>query len=158
MHNRPFLWAIVMHYYQFNIGDFHSHTSHLEPLEDIAFRRMLDYCYLHETGLPESIEEISRLIRMRTHSDCIASVLKEFFFIENSLYKNKRVESDLMAYHEKSEKAAESARKRWEKERNVNNAMAMRPHSDGNANHKPITNNHKPLNNIHKDTSWSDGL
>ncbi|MCP4984979.1 MAG: YdaU family protein, partial [Colwellia sp.] len=47
-----------MHYYQFNIGDYTSHTSHLDPLEDIAYRRMLDWVYLHESPLPLSVKQI----------------------------------------------------------------------------------------------------
>ena len=58
-----------MHYYQFNIGDYASHTQHLDEIEDVAYRRMLDYCYLNEIGLPKSVDEVARLIRMRTHSE-----------------------------------------------------------------------------------------
>jgi len=35
-----------MHYYQFNIGDYASHTRHLSDLEDLAYRRLLDAYYL----------------------------------------------------------------------------------------------------------------
>ena len=68
-----------MHYYKFNISDYKAHTEHLELLEDLAFRRMLDWMYLHEKPLPKNIDEIARFIRMRTHNDCIAYVLQEFF-------------------------------------------------------------------------------
>ena len=131
-----------MHYYQFNIGDYASHTAHLDPLEDIAYRRMLDYCYLNECGLPEAIESIARVIRMRTHCDCIATVLQEFFFSHNDgTWHHTRVDSEILAYKGKSAKASQSARKRWD---NVD-ANALPTLSEGNANHKPITNNHKPL-------------
>jgi uncharacterized protein YdaU (DUF1376 family) len=131
-----------MHYYQFNIGDYASHTAHLDPLEDIAYRRMLDYCYLNECGLPETIESIARVIRMRTHCDCIATVLQEFFFSHNDgTWHHTRVDSEILAYKGKSAKASQSARKRWD---NVD-ANALPTLSEGNANHKPITNNHKPL-------------
>jgi uncharacterized protein YdaU (DUF1376 family) len=69
-----------MFYYSFNIGDYQSHTSHhLSEMEDLAYRRMLDWCYLHEKPLPDDVEEIARQIRMRTHCDCIAIVLREYF-------------------------------------------------------------------------------
>ncbi|NDH69342.1 MAG: DUF1376 domain-containing protein, partial [Gammaproteobacteria bacterium] len=32
-----------MHYYQFHIGDYKSHTHHLSLLEDLAYRRLLDF-------------------------------------------------------------------------------------------------------------------
>jgi uncharacterized protein YdaU (DUF1376 family) len=57
-----------MHYYQFNIGDYQSHTNHLDPLEDLAYRRMLDWCYLHEKPLPLDANEIARIIRLRDHA------------------------------------------------------------------------------------------
>jgi uncharacterized protein YdaU (DUF1376 family) len=136
-----------MHYYQFNIGDYASHTAHLDPLEDIAYRRMLDYCYLNECGLPETIESIARVIRMRTHCDCIATVLQEFFFShDDGTWHHTRVDNEILAYKGKSAKASESARKRWD---NVD-ANALRTQSEGNANHKPITNNHKPITSNHK--------
>jgi len=137
-----------MHYYRFNIGDYKSHTSHLDPLEDIAYRRMLDYCYLNEIGLPESLEEIGRLISMRTHCDCIANVLREFFYIENCVYKNKRVEIDLHDFKSKSEKAASSAKEKWRKHRLSGAANAERTQCENDAN-AMLTNNHKPITNNH---------
>lgn len=137
-----------MHYYQFNIGDYSSHTSHLDPLEDIAYRRMLDFCYLNEIGLPPSVEEIARLIRMRTHCECIANVLQEFFTQdEEGSWRSDRAEREIAAFREKSDKAAKSARKRWENSMRTHsegNAKAMREGCKGNANQEPITNNQEP--------------
>lgn len=133
-----------MHYYQFNIGDYASHTGHLDEIEDLAYRRMLDYCYLNEIGLPESPEEVGRLIRMRTHSECIANVLREFFTLDDDgVWRNNRVETELQAFREKSGKAKKAARKRWENA----HADALQAHSERNAKHKPITNNQKPITN-----------
>jgi uncharacterized protein YdaU (DUF1376 family) len=139
-----------MHYYQFNIGDYTSHTAHLEPMEDLAYRRMLDYCYLNESGLPETIEETARVIRMRTHSDCIATVMHEFFYkhVDGS-WRHKRVDDEIAAYKGKSAKASEAARKRWENA----DANALPTQSERNAKHKPLTNNHKPLTTIKDKTS-----
>lgn len=133
-----------MHYYQFNIGDYASHTQHLDEIEDLAYRRMLDYCYLNEIGLPESVDEIARLIRMRTHSVCIANVLREFFTLHSDgMWRSERVEREIQAFRDKSGKASKAARKRWDKA----DANALQTHSERNANHKPITNNHKPISN-----------
>lgn len=135
-----------MHYYKFNIGDYASHTTHLDPLEDIAYRRMIDWCYLHEKHLPKDVDEISRIIRMRTHSDCIANVLREFFKKSASGYYCNHIEKEINAYRDKSDKAKASAEARWNKKQILTkDANAMRTHSEGNANHKPITNNHKPI-------------
>lgn len=135
-----------MHYYKFNIGDYASHTAHLEPLEDIAYRRMIDWLYLNEIPLPKSIPEIGRLIRMRSHSDCIANVLREFFEAHSDGYRQPRIERELQEYAEKSEKARKSAKKRWDKKPSKQAALAdanaLRTECERNANHKPLTNNH----------------
>ena len=133
-----------MHYYSFHIADYESHTKHLDPLEDIAYRRMLDWCYLHEKPLPESVDAIARLINMRSHCDSIASVLVEFFHQNRKRqWFNKRADICIAAYRKKSEKARASANARWNKD--LPDANALRTECEGNANHKPITNNHKPV-------------
>jgi uncharacterized protein YdaU (DUF1376 family) len=130
-----------MHYYQFNIGDYASHTAHLDPLEDVAYRRMLDFCYLNECGLPETVESIARVIRMRTHCECIATVLQEFFYMnDDGTWHHSRVDSEIIAYKGKSAKASESARKRWENA----DANALPTQCERNANHKPLTINQEP--------------
>jgi uncharacterized protein YdaU (DUF1376 family) len=144
-----------MHYYQFNISDYESHTKHLTEIEDLAYRRMIDWCYLHESSLPESIEEIAKKICMRTHSDCIANVLHEFFQLTESGYIQGRIEKEVAAYHAKSEKAKASAEARWSKKPNknnkkANNANALQTYSERNAKHKTLNNKHKTTNSVNK--------
>lgn len=148
-----------MHYYTFKPKDYMSKTAFLEPLEDLAYRRMLDHCYLTEKPLPESIEEIAMLIRMRSHTDSIRIVLHYFFELTAEGYINDYVARELFAYHTKSLKAKASADARWKKERNKikdisavesqckSNANALREESESNTNQQPLTNNHKPLTN-----------
>ena len=81
-----------MHYYQFNIGDYTTHTLHLDDLEDLAYRRMLDWYYLHESPLPDSVDQIAKFIRMRTHTESIANVLHEFFTLTEYGYQQKKVD------------------------------------------------------------------
>lgn len=134
-----------MHYYKFNIGDYASHTQHLEPLEDIAYRRMLDWIYLHESPLPDSPEQIGRLIRMRTHCEDIANVLREFFTLTDYGWMQEKASIEIDAYKLKSDKAKASAAARWAKKPAESDANALRSECEGNANHKPLTTNHKPL-------------
>ena len=126
-----------MHYYQFHVGDYAAATSHLTEFEDLAYRRMLDWTYTHERPLPDSVEDVARLIRMRSHSDCIASVLREFFERTASGWVNRRATREIESFRGKSEKARQSAKARWD-------ANAMRTHSDGNANQEPRTINQEP--------------
>jgi uncharacterized protein YdaU (DUF1376 family) len=131
-----------MHYYQFNIGDYYSHTQHLDEIEDLAYRRMLDWIYLHESPLPNNVQQIARIIRMRSHSESIAYVLNEFFTETEYGFTQKKAQEQIDKYKLKSEKAKASANARWAKKPVKSNANALRIECEGNANHKPITNNH----------------
>ena len=143
-----------MHYYQFNIGDYIKDTTHLEPMEDLAYRRMIDLYYSTEKALPADVDQIARLTRMRSHSDCIAIVLQDFFTLEDDGYHQFRIDVEIAGYQEKSDKARNSAKARWKKAReqakveetqSEGNANALNPQSEGNAKHKPLTNNHKTV-------------
>lgn len=148
-----------MHYYSFNIGDYAGSTQHLEPMEDLAYRRMLDLYYSKETPLPESIDELARLIRMRSHSDCITIVLRDFFELKKDGYHCKRADEEISKFKSKSKKASKSASARWKKKQvktNTSdyknkgcerNANALQTQSEGNANQEPITNNQEPRTN-----------
>jgi len=133
-----------MHYYKFNISDYKSHTEHLDLLEDLAYRRMLDWCYLHESPLPKDKKDIGRLIRMRTHSECIASVLREFFDKDkDGNYINKRVFCEINKTNEKSSKARDAANSRWDKV--SSNADALQSKCKRNATQDPLPITQDPL-------------
>ena len=142
-----------MYYYQFNIGDYISHTNHLDLLEDLAYRRMMDWCYLNESPLPDDIEEIAKRIRMRTHCESIAFVLSEFFVPTKNGYEQKRITEEVKKYKSKSLSAKKSAESRWDKKRlseskPCDDANALRTDSEGNAKHKTINNKHKTINKL----------
>ncbi len=126
-----------MHYYQFNIGDYASSTQHLDPIEDIAYRRMLDLYYSKESPLPKDIDKIARLIRMRSHQDSIAIVLEEFFCKEKDGYHNKGANKALEKVYKKSEAAKKSAEARWSKNKDLDvcerNANASETQCENNA-------------------------
>ena len=129
-----------MYYYLFNIGDYQSHTGHLSELEDLAYRRLLDWCYLHEKPLPNNVDDIGRLIRMRTHCECIATVLREFFELTDEGWISNRILVEIEKVNQKSSKASASARARWEKSKDAN---ALQTQSERNATQdtRPITQN-----------------
>jgi uncharacterized protein YdaU (DUF1376 family) len=143
-----------MRFYPFHVGDYAAHTQHLDEIEDLAYRRMLDYVYLNEINLPESVDEIGRLIRMRTHCEGIANVLREFFTLENGEWTNNRAKIEIDKYNEKSDKAKQSASKRWKKD----DANALRTHCEGNANQEPRTKNQEPINNNNNNTAASESF
>jgi len=132
-----------MHYYQFNIGDYQSHTSHLSDIEDLVYRRLLDWYYLHEAPIPLDEVEVSRQIRMRSHTESIAIVLREYFVWTHDGWIHHRANKEIAKADEKSEKASASAKARWSKK----DANALPPQSDSNATHNtlPITQDTKPI-------------
>ena len=121
-----------MHYYQFNIGDYKSHTEHLSEMEDLTYRRLLDWYYLHEAPIPLDQAETARQIRMRSHSDCIAVVLQEYFERTENGWIHHRADREIAKTGEKSAKAAASAKARWNKGSNAN---ALPTQSESNATH-----------------------
>lgn len=139
-----------MHYYQFNIGDYASSTQHLDPIEDIAYRRMLDLYYSKESPLPKDVDQIARLIRMRSHKDSIAIVLDEFFTKEKDGYRNKGADKALEKVYKKSEAARKSAEARWNKNKDLEscerNANASETQCDEDADGM-LPNTQDPLPN-----------
>lgn len=135
-----------MHYYQHSIGDYRRDTMHLNLLEHGVYRQLLDLYYLNECELNANA---LRLICARSAEEIQAaeSVLNEFFEKTETGYKHKRCDAEIAKFHNKSIKAKASADARWSAKDDKKDANAMRTHSEGNANHKPITNNHKPINN-----------
>ena len=119
-----------MHYYQFNIGDYNSHTMHLSEIEDLTYRRLLDWYYLHESPIPLDLNEVSRQIRMRSHSDCITTVLLEFFERTADGWIHHRANKEIEKVGDKSQKASASAKARWNK---VSDANALPTQSERNA-------------------------
>lgn len=153
-----------MHYYTFHPKDYISKTYFLEPIEDIAYRRMLDYIYLNECHLPNDIEDIAKKINMRSHIDSIANVLREFFDLTDDGYMNDRAEQEIAKYQEKSDKAKKSANARWNKkgskasnnkDSSERNANALPSQSEGNANHKPRTINQELITSLPFDDFWN---
>lgn len=105
---------------------------------------MLDWYYLHEKPFPPDYQEIARLIRMRSHIDCIAVVLHEFFDCTENGWINHRANAEISKAGDKSTKASASAKARWNKEKDAN---ALRPQSESNATHNtlPITQDTLPI-------------
>lgn len=142
-----------MHYYQFNIGEYASHTRHLSPIEDITYRRLLDLAYTTELPIIKDIHQLSRLINLREYEQQIADVLGEFFLEVDDGWVNNRVIKEIERTGRKSEAARNSAALRWEAERkrlqceriaNASDNDANETKSDATNNPIPNTKNPKP--------------
>ena len=122
-----------------------AHTGHLEPLEDLAYRRMMDLYYTREGELPSNTSEVAKLIRMRSNLETVEAVLDEFFEQTATGWFHKRCDYEVCEAQSKRMKAQSSAAQRWENERKAN---AMRTHTEGNApnpNPNPNPSKSKPL-------------
>ena len=99
-----------MHYFQFNIGDYKSHTTHLDLLEDLAYRRLLDLYYLHERPLNSGVASVARQINMREHENKIQTILEEFFQLTEEGWVNVRADREIQHYHGKIEQASRAGK------------------------------------------------
>jgi uncharacterized protein YdaU (DUF1376 family) len=131
-----------MHYYQFNIGDYVSHTRHLSPIEDIAYRRLLDAYYLSERPLNSGIAVVARHIGLKDHESEVHEVLQEFFKLTEDGWINTRADKEIAHFKGKIEQASRAGKASAERRSNPR-STGVQPTN----NHKPITINHKPIKN-----------
>lgn len=139
-----------MHYYQFHIGDYKAHTHHLTLMEDLAFRRLLDFYYLHEG--PIKTHDIARQIGMREYEQDVLTVLNEFFMSTPDGFINARADKEIENYRSMSEGGKRGAAKRWSKGRD---SPPIEPPIATN-NHKPITKNHIDTPDGVDELVWKD--
>ena len=131
-----------MHYYQFHIGDYKSHTHHLSQMEDLAFRRLLDHYYLHEQPIKQ--RDIARQIGMREHEQDVLTVLNEFFVSTENGFINPRADDEIAKYRKFIEDGKRGAAKRWLKGGDGEGNSPPIATPIATINQEPITNNHKP--------------
>lgn len=136
-----------MHYYQFNIGDYASHTRHLTAIEDIAYRRLLDLYYLHERPLNSGSASVARQINMREYETEVKSILDEFFALTDDGWINVRADKEIAHYRAKIEQASRAGKASAERRSNVRSTDVQLTN-----NHKPITNNQEYIDRF--DVFW----
>lgn len=158
-----------MNYVQFHVGDWDSSTRLLSPLEKGIYIDLLMLYYSLERPLMRS--ECERISRAYAPNEKIALkyVLDRFFHLEGEVYSHRRCDEEIAKAAEKSEKAAKSAKARWNKAGKgssvVNSdavavqkeckrssdayADGMRMHSERSADGM-LTNNQEPITNINK--------
>ena len=134
-----------MQYYQFHIGDYTTATVHLQPLEDLAYRRLIDFYYMKEAPIPTDIPWVSR--RLRLGSDEIEYVLNEFFTLTDNGWENERCNADIKAFNAYKEKQRANGKKGGRPQKNPKKPTAnppktqVKPKKSLTSNHKPETNN-----------------
>jgi uncharacterized protein YdaU (DUF1376 family) len=138
-----------MHYYQFNIGDYASHTRYLTPLQDLAYRRLLDLYYLHEKPIPQ--ENPASYIGLNDCSTDVQRVLNDYFILTEKGWINKRADEQIAEYRNKQKSASMAGKKSAEVRKASKDAVLERPLNERTTtvqltnNHKPITINQEPI-------------
>jgi uncharacterized protein YdaU (DUF1376 family) len=125
-----------MHYYQWNIGDYASHTQRLSLLEDLAYRRLLDDYYLHERPLNTGVASVARQIGMKEHVAEVQFILECFFQLCEDGWINKRADMEIAHYRSKIEQASKAGKASAERRSNER-LTVVQPTN----NQEPITNN-----------------
>ena len=159
-----------MHFYKFHIGDYMSHTRHLSLLEDLAYRRLLDFYFLHEQ--PIKHRDAARQIGMREHEEDVLTVLNEFFLSTDDGFVNPRANKEIEEYKAHQGTSAygafirdnQSLKSVVQKDVYIQHftngtldtyirtlrtqdvpIMSTSSTHDATNNHKPLTINHKPI-------------
>jgi len=130
-----------MHYYNFNIGDYASHTRHLTLMEDIAYRRLLDLYYLHERPLNVDATLVAKQIGMRDEVATVRDVLNEFFERTEEGYLNTRADREIAHFHAKIEQASRAGKASAERRLNGRSTGLA---TDVQPNNNQETINNKP--------------
>jgi uncharacterized protein YdaU (DUF1376 family) len=107
-----------MHYYQFNIGDYVSHTAHLTNDEDLTYRRLLDLYYQTEKSF--DVTDLPKVARkVKSNEETVMLILHEFFEFNtnDNSWHNKRADSEIKAYQSKADSARKANQIRWGSER-----------------------------------------
>ena len=112
-------------------------------MEDLAYRRLLDFYFLHEQ--PIKHRDIARQIGMREHEEDVMTVLNEFFISTEDGFVSPRADKEIKQYKEFSEAGKRGAAKRWSTPPNGEAISPPNATPIATNNHKPITNNHKPI-------------
>ena len=101
-----------MHYFKFNIGDYHKKAGRLSMLEHGAYTLLIHACYDRERFPTE--EEALDWCWARTDDEvqAVKFVLRKFFEEQDGRFYQKRIEDEITNFHEKSEKNREIALKR----------------------------------------------
>lgn len=126
-----------MEFYPRYVGDLLRDTSHLDMEEFGCYSILLDWYYANECAIP--VDKVWIICRARTTKQrkIASKIVSEFFTQVSGHWINTRCDTEIAKYLDKSNKAAGSARARWDK---IRNADAMRTHSEGNANQNQSKN------------------
>jgi len=144
-----------MHYYKFNIGDWHLHTSHLTLVEEAVYFRLVNHYYDTEKPFKQSeTQTLIRRLRLGNESVIVEQMLTEFFDLNSETYVHARCEKEIKSFKKKAKvnksNGSKGGRPRIDKGLESNPEITQtvsenNPNVTLNTNHKPLTTNQEPL-------------
>jgi len=132
-----------MHYYKFNIADWHLATSHLSLEEEAVYFKLINYYYDTEQCIPKETDSVIRRLRLGSVKDLVGIVLQEFFVLQNDGWHHLRCDDEILKYHHKAE-VNQRIGKLGGRPKKTQTVSVGIPEITLTTNHKPITNIHTP--------------
>jgi uncharacterized protein YdaU (DUF1376 family) len=132
-----------MHYYKFNIADWHLATSHLSLEEEAVYFKLINYYYDSEQCIPKETDSVIRRLRLGSVSDTVGIVLQEFFVLQSDGWHHLRCDDEISKYHHKAE-VNQRIGKLGGRPKKTQTVSVGIPEITLTTNHKPITNIHTP--------------
>lgn len=141
-----------MNFYKHHLGDYAKDTGDLDTLEHGIYRLLLDHYYATEKPLPDDLNRLACIARVRhsSHFQKVQAISNRFFPVaEDGLRHHSRCDKEIHLTRESSKQNSENAKKRWEEEKSKENKeplmpVACEPHANGNA----IPDSKTPLSTI----------
>ena len=144
-----------MHYYKFNIGDWHLHTSHLTLVEEAVYFRLVNHYYNTEKPFIKSeTQTLIRRLRLGNESVTVKAILEEFFVLNGENYVHARCEKEIKTFKKKAKVNKENGAKGGrppvskgleDNPEETQTVTTLNPNVTLNTNHKPLTTNQEPL-------------
>jgi len=132
-----------MHYYKFNIADWHLATSHLSLEEEAIYFKLINFYYDTEKAIPLETDSVIRRLRLGSAREMVGIVLKEFFVLQDDGWHHLRCDDEILKYHHKAE-VNQRIGKLGGRPKKTQSVSVGIPEITLTTNHKPITNIHTP--------------
>ncbi len=144
-----------MHYYKFNIPDWHLATSHLSLMEEVIYFKLINFYYDTEKPIPLETHSVLRRLRLETHKDSVDLILDEFFDLQNDGWHHARCKTELAKYHERAEvnKKVGKLGGRPKKINDLDDNPQKTQSVSKNNPQETLTTNYKLLTTNHKNTT-----
>jgi uncharacterized protein YdaU (DUF1376 family) len=146
-----------MHYYKFNIADWHLATSHLSLEEEAVYFKLINFYYDSERAIPLETDSVIRRLRLGSVKDTVGIVLQEFFVLQDDGWHHLRCDDEISKYHHKAE-VNQRIGKLGGRPKKTETVSVGIPQITLTTNHKPITNNHISTPDGVTESVWNDYL